>query len=100
MKVIVQVCVLLAIIAVAYSASSTWGVHNVTDRVILNKRVNYPAVRNVAQTFYFDIPESVSYIRNYLRPASGHLKCSIITIINQSFIFALKLAESEQQQSD
>ncbi|XP_018804022.1 PREDICTED: uncharacterized protein LOC108978289 [Bactrocera latifrons] len=58
MKVIVQVCVLLALGTVAYSASSTWGVHNVTDSVIINKRVTYPAMRNAVQTFYFDIPES------------------------------------------
>ncbi|XP_069964471.1 uncharacterized protein [Bactrocera oleae] len=80
MKVIVQVCVLLAIIAVAYSASSTWGVHNVTDSVLLNKRVHYPAVRNVAQSFYFDIPESYQnnnkvisaiYLQDQFRNSSG-----------------------------
>ncbi|XP_011177971.1 uncharacterized protein LOC105209314 isoform X2 [Zeugodacus cucurbitae] len=58
MKVIVQVCVLFAIAAVAYSASSTWGVRNSTDVLILNTRVFHPAVRNIAQTFYFDIPAS------------------------------------------
>nr|XP_014102856.1 uncharacterized protein LOC106627309 [Bactrocera oleae] len=58
MKVIVQVCVLLAIIAVAYTASSTWGVRNTTDTVIIYKRVTYPAVRNAVQTIFFDIPES------------------------------------------
>ncbi|XP_028894343.1 uncharacterized protein LOC105209313 isoform X2 [Zeugodacus cucurbitae] len=58
MKVIVQVFALFAIVSVAYSASSTWGVRNSTDSVIINKRVFYPAVRNVAQTFYFDIPAS------------------------------------------
>lgn len=71
MKVIAQVCVLFAIVAVVYSASSTWGVHNVTDTLVINKRVFYPAARNIVQTIYFDIPESVSYIRNYLTPAAG-----------------------------
>ncbi|CAD7015040.1 uncharacterized protein LOC101455780 [Ceratitis capitata] len=58
MKIIVQVCVLLTVLAFGYSASSTWGIHNATDSIILNKRVFYPAIRNTIQTYYFDVPES------------------------------------------
>uniref|UniRef100_A0A034WMQ1 Salivary secreted peptide n=1 Tax=Bactrocera dorsalis TaxID=27457 RepID=A0A034WMQ1_BACDO len=80
MKIIVQVCVLLAIAAVAYSASSTWGVRSVNDTIIVNKRVAYPAVRNAVQTIYFDVPESnqsnskvisAIYLRDQFQNSSG-----------------------------
>ncbi|XP_039953478.1 uncharacterized protein LOC126755671 [Bactrocera neohumeralis] len=80
MKVLVHICVLLALVAVAYSASSTWGVQNATDYLLINKRVTHPAVRNIAQTFYFDIPESYQsnnkvisaiYLRDQFQNSSG-----------------------------
>ncbi|XP_011203314.2 uncharacterized protein LOC105226194 isoform X2 [Bactrocera dorsalis] len=80
MKIIVQVCVFLALVAVAYSASSTWGAQNATDYLLISKQVTYPAVRNVAQAFYFDIPESYQsnnkvisaiYLRDQFQNSSG-----------------------------
>ncbi|XP_017471174.1 PREDICTED: uncharacterized protein LOC108362626 [Rhagoletis zephyria] len=58
MKIIVQVCVIFAIVAIAYSASTSWGIQNATDSLILSKNVVYPAIRNTAQTHYFSIPQS------------------------------------------
>ncbi|CAD7015054.1 unnamed protein product [Ceratitis capitata] len=59
MKIIVRVCVLFALLAVAYSASSSWGTPNgYDDYIFLKKQISYPPVRNVAQTFFFSIPES------------------------------------------
>ncbi|XP_018804021.1 PREDICTED: uncharacterized protein LOC108978288 [Bactrocera latifrons] len=80
MKVIVQVCMLLALGTITYSTSSTWGVQNATDYLLINKKVTYPAVGNVVQTFYFDIPESYQsnnkvisaiYLRDQFQNSSG-----------------------------
>ncbi|XP_011177984.1 uncharacterized protein LOC105209325 [Zeugodacus cucurbitae] len=58
MKIISSVFVLFAVITVVHSANSIWGTSNSTDNVIYKNNLFYPAIRNVAQTFFFSIPES------------------------------------------
>ncbi|XP_054089692.1 uncharacterized protein LOC114803646 isoform X2 [Zeugodacus cucurbitae] len=58
MNSIWQVGVLFVIVPIVYTASSTWGIRNVNDTVVIDKRVYYPASRYMVQTLYFDTPES------------------------------------------
>ncbi|XP_053962089.1 uncharacterized protein LOC128865775 [Anastrepha ludens] len=80
MKIIALVCVLFAFIARAYSASTTWGVQNTTDIIVLNQNIQYPAVRNTVQTLYFNVPASYQsnskvisaiYLQDQFKNSSG-----------------------------
>ncbi|XP_011177968.1 uncharacterized protein LOC105209312 [Zeugodacus cucurbitae] len=80
MKVFVQICVLFAFYAVTHSASSTWGVRNSTDLLILSKNIFQPAIAHKSQLVYYDIPEkshsnfkviSVIYLQDKFTNSSG-----------------------------
>ncbi|XP_039953475.1 uncharacterized protein LOC120770243 [Bactrocera tryoni] len=80
MKIVVQICVLFALCAVAFSWSSTWGVRNATDVLLFSKNVFQPAIANKVQIVYFDIPETLEsnnsvitaiYLQDQFKNSSG-----------------------------
>ncbi|XP_036347391.1 uncharacterized protein LOC118756754 [Rhagoletis pomonella] len=58
MKVALLILGFCGIVVATFAASSTWGVRNETDSVIIQQRLLYPAIANKAQTVYFDLPAS------------------------------------------
>ncbi|XP_036331430.1 uncharacterized protein LOC118743059 [Rhagoletis pomonella] len=77
MKSIVLICLLFAAIKASHSASSTWGVRNVTDTLFLNENAFYPAKPRQAQIVYYDIYQnnnrviSAIYLQDQFKNSTG-----------------------------